>query len=60
MSQHDLAATIDAAWEDRANVTPATKGAVARSRRGGADGCSIPARRASPRKSTATGRSTNG
>ena len=28
MSQHDLAATIDAAWEDRANVTVSTKGAV--------------------------------
>jgi 2,3,4,5-tetrahydropyridine-2-carboxylate N-succinyltransferase len=28
MSKTDLAATIDAAWEDRANVNAATKGAV--------------------------------
>src|SRR4051794_21024207 len=28
MSQNDLAATIDAAWEDRANVTVSTTGAV--------------------------------
>jgi 2,3,4,5-tetrahydropyridine-2-carboxylate N-succinyltransferase len=28
MSNTDLAQTIDAAWEDRANVNPATKGAV--------------------------------
>jgi 2,3,4,5-tetrahydropyridine-2,6-dicarboxylate N-succinyltransferase len=28
MSHNDLAATIDAAWEDRANVNAATKGAV--------------------------------
>ena len=28
MSSTDLAATIDAAWEDRASVSPATKGAV--------------------------------
>ncbi|MBZ6076560.1 2,3,4,5-tetrahydropyridine-2,6-dicarboxylate N-succinyltransferase [Microvirga puerhi] len=28
MSHTDLARTIDAAWEDRANVSPATKGAV--------------------------------
>ena len=28
MSQTDLSATIDAAWEDRAQVTPATRGAV--------------------------------
>ena len=28
MSTIDLAQTIDAAWEDRANVSPSTKGAV--------------------------------
>ena len=28
MSHHDLAATIDTAWEDRASVTASTKGAV--------------------------------
>jgi len=28
MSYHDLAAAIDAAWEDRAHVGPSTKGAV--------------------------------
>ena len=28
MSHADLAAVIDAAWEDRANVSPATTGAV--------------------------------
>jgi 2,3,4,5-tetrahydropyridine-2-carboxylate N-succinyltransferase len=28
MSNNDLAQTIDAAWEDRANVNPSTKGAI--------------------------------
>ena len=28
MSQTDLARTVDAAWEDRTNVNPQTKGAV--------------------------------
>ncbi len=59
MTDSDLAATVDAAWEARDSISPATKGAYRDAVEAALDGMDSGGC-ASPRKAAAAGRCING